>query len=309
MQTHRSLPPLLAPLVPGPLAALGVATAPAAQAGASGSVSLRSTARQLETTGASQASTGYAIESQVGYPTTGPTLTSASYQFRGSAVWTGNDFAPPGPVVFGITNDIGPPGAVGTNAGGETETVVGVGFQAPGAVTAKLGALDATNVTVVSDSEPTLVRPPGVNFACNALTGVELSVTTSLGTYSTLNAYHYLRELVACEEPRIDDTWRLTYLGDVGSWALLLYGIPGPPVPFSFFSGAAELDIFSFSVAGFLNSTTGPGVHVFPLPIPDSPSLVGKPLEWQALSWDLTLTPVGFTNRLTSTFAPASDCD
>ena len=83
---------------------------------------------------------------------------------------------------------------------------------------------------------------------------------------------------------------------DVG--ATLEVALELPP-----WSGQLELFLSITVASDLVPSVHGPGVFVHQIPIPNQPSLVGNPVEWQALTWDAAFTPLAFTNRLATTVA------
>lgn len=277
----------------------------AAQSGVAGATITISPARNLPAAGGVSSSSSYLAESEIGFATGGPVATSSHYQFEGGAVWTQNGLAPVSPVVFGIESSFPTSGAVGTSAGGESEVVLGLGFTSPGVGTpsVSLAGAAATGVSVLDDNRIAITTPPGVNAYGNPLAGVALSVGTTLGTSELEDAYVYTPALAAGDTPRVGETFRLHLLGEPGDYQDLYFGIPVPgfALPVAGIAGAFDLAAYFTSPvsASFANSHD----TSFLLPIPNSPSLVGKSIDWQGFSLS-SLAPIGgsFTNRLTTTF-------
>ena len=73
----------------------------------------------------------------------------------------------------------------GSAAGGTNITVRGTGFSQGGTTTVELGAVPATNVSVVSDTEVTCTVPAGTVGA------VDVTLTNSRGTDTLAGAFTY----------------------------------------------------------------------------------------------------------------------
>lgn len=274
------------------------AAAPLAQSGASGSESFASSARSAPATGGTAAGFLYLVESEVGRATAGPGSDSETYHFEGGAVWTGPDLAASGPVLFGV----GHPHGVG--AGGAVEVLFGAGFQSAGAgmTTVHFDGSPAGGVVVLSDTRVEVVTPPGVNLFGNPAAIVDVALANDLGAATASGAYAFTPALVQVEEAVVGTTFHLHAVDEPGALHVLAYGlsIPGLAIPIAPFGGALELVTVVATVGGLVPTATG--YTSYPIPLPDSPSLIGKGLEWQLLSLSSLAPAAGsFSNRIVTT--------
>lgn len=274
--------------------------APLAQSGTSGSETSVSPARNLSSAGGRTASESAVAEVELAFATGGEATTSESYRFLGGTVWSGNGFAPTGPVVFGIAQP------AGTKDGGLTELVHGLGFQTPGAgvTTASLGGQAAGGVTVLSNSQLSLVTPPGVNPFGNPLGRVGLAVANDHGASALEGGYVYTPALDVAEPPRAGEDFSIHLFAKPGDFQDLYLGLslPGVALPVAGIEGAWEL--LGFFASPLSATFASADVTTWTLPVPASPSLVGKTIEWQAYSFG-SLAPLSgsFTNRLSTTIS------
>ena len=281
------------------------ALSPTAQSGVAGATTTISPARNLPALGGVSSSASTTAESELGLATGGPVVSSASYRFEGGAVWTQNGFQPSGPVVFGLESAFPTAGAVGASAGGEAETVLGLGFASPGAgaTSVSLAGAPASGVHVLDDNRIAITTPAGVDVLGNPLAGVALSVTNALGTSELADAYVYTPALVAGDPPRVGETFRLHLFGEPGDFQDLYFGVPVPGFALPIAGIAGAFDLVGLSISPVSAAIATSHDTSFLLPVPNSPSLVGQSIDWQGFSLD-SLAPLGgsFTNRLTTTF-------
>jgi len=137
------------------------------------------------------------------------------------------------PMVTGVAPDRGAFG------GGTQVTVTGVGFSI-GAVSVRFGAVPATGVTVVSDSELTVTAPPAAGSQPPSATVVDVTVASALGTSP------------------VDPGDRFTYLGSAPGTPAVSLSVtaPGatcddPPAGPAVCSGLAGGDVVDVSGTGF----------------------------------------------------------
>lgn len=264
-----------------------------AQSGLSGSGSSHSSSRDLPTSGGRAASVNYSVESSVAHATAGPGMSSASYAFEGSVAWTPASVSSPGPVVFGVV------GGRGVKEGGTIETVVGLGFQAPGAGTTSVTFAGApgTALSVLSDTELQVTAPAGLDGFGNTLGLVEVIVANALGSSTSEEAFAYTPMLARFDPARVGGSYKLHLLDAAGAFQALDYGleIPGFAVPIPPLTGAFGLIALDLHVFGFKPATSD--TTTWTLPVPPNPSLVGLTLQLQAASLT-SLAPLGgsFTN-------------
>lgn len=251
-----------------------------AQSGASGSESYVSTARNLPASGARASSESVDAETELAFTTAGAEATSESFSFQGGAVWTGNELVPSAPIVFGVVDP------KGTSAGGESELVLGFGFQAPGAgaTSVTLGSASASGVAVLSDTQVSLVAPAGVNPFGNSLGRVSLEVANANGAAALDDAYLYTPALWFEDEPVIGETFSIRMTGSPGDLQDLYFGLsfPGVAAPIAGFTGSWEL--LQFFASPVPSGPAPDGETTWSLPVPLNPSFVGASLEWQAIA-------------------------
>lgn len=288
----------LQPLLCAGIWSLGCGLA-AAQAGAAGSESHLSSARNLPAAAGSADSANYVAEVELAFASGGAPTSSENYRFRGGAVWTGTELSPSGPLVFGFAD------AVGDKDGGETRVLSGLGFQAPGAgaPSVSLGGANASAVNVLSDTELSLVTPAGVDAFGNPLARVDVALTNGLGTSTAADAFVYTPALQVPEAPRVGSSFEIELHAGPLEFQDLYYGlpIPGFALPVAGIDGAFDLLAFNSSPVSFAPS--GGDITTWTLPVPATPTLVGQSIDWQAFSLD-GLAPLSgsFTNRITTTF-------
>ncbi|QDU65863.1 IPT/TIG domain-containing protein [Engelhardtia mirabilis] len=276
-------------------AASALAPIVSAQSGVSGSESSIAPAGNLNSAGGATGSAGYAAETSLAFAGGATASSSANYSFRGGALWSENGFAPPGPAVFGVLQ------GSGSKAGGDTVTVVGSGFLGGGPISVEVGGAAASGVTVVSDTELSLVTPPGVNVYGNPLGASDVTVGDGLTTATATDAYVYTPALTAPAELRIGAPYEIAMYATPGALIDLYIGvaIPGVVLPIGGLDGAFEM--LGFFLSPTSSTFAGPEPQVWGFPLPKDPNLVGLAFQWQG--FELTnFAPLtgSFTNRLST---------
>jgi len=266
-----------------------------AQNGASGSESWLSSARNAPSSGGSSRSESISVESELGFATAGPPATSESFAFQGGAVWTGAGFDPVGPVVFGLAD------AKGHAAGGETEVVLGLGFQEPGAgaTTVAFDGVAGGGVVVLGDTQLTVVSPPGTNLVGNPKGRVDVSVANAYGSSQASGAYTFTPAITQAGVARIGKTFHVLSTDEPGALEVLAYGktVPGVTVPVFPYSGVLELILASGPLSGVVPVPNGFGN--FAIPVPPLASLVGGSVDLQMLSLSTLVPGTGsFSNTI-----------
>lgn len=291
--THLDLDPMRSSLPP---LLIALSSVPAvAQSGASGSEQHVAPARELlGGSGASQSET-YRAETAVASTSGGVESTSSNFRFRGSTAWVESSFAPAGATVFGVV------GGGGTKDGGEIETVFGAGFQSGAPPTVTVGGLAATGVSVLSDTELTLVTPGGIDALGNPLGAVDVTVDDGSGPSTAAGAYRFEPAIEVPSPLKLGQPYKLAFHGTPGSLIGLYNGapLPGFALPVNGIDGAFDLVAVFFSPVP--TTVLGAGPQVWTFPLPNDPILAGKAFQWQGFEID-SFVPLGgsFTNRLTT---------
>lgn len=276
------------------LAALAASTA-SAQSGAAGDADQFFVVRDVLPAGGVSASSAVSVESAFGHATAGPPAASASYRVQGGAIFTGPELTLTGPLVFGLE------GGQGDRLGGEAEVVYGVNF-APGAgmTTVAIGGAGVA-ATVQSDLSLAVTSPAGVDAIGNPLGATDVTVTNQLGSSTAADGYVYTPALRNNAEARLGKVYRVHYLGEPGSFVVLMLGLSHPTIslPYSFWDGQFDLVTILFYWTPFLAAPDGSLTVEFT--IPDHPDFLGFPFEFQAAALDSISPPGGsFTNNLLS---------
>ena len=234
----------------------------------------------------------------VGQVATGLVATSDNYILTDSVVWTLPEITSDGPIITGVR-----PG-VGSKDGGETVTVTGYNFLAPGA-----GPLDIDfegafggGTSIISTTEATTSTPGGVTIFGNPLPKAKVQVTNLVDEHSVDNAFLYKPALTQVDHALVGKPLTLRVYADVGNTLFLVFGqtAPGFGVPIPPFDGSAEVILNpTIFVAGLPMLTDQ---HVQVINVPNDPALIGAALSFQSLIFTSFAPFAGaFSNPLTVT--------
>jgi len=296
MSPHRRRPARQVKATPAALLLAALAGLPAAaQTGAAGDAQRVFVVRDALPAGGVSSSAAVSVQSAFGHATGGPTATSANFQVQTGAIHTGGGLTVTGPLVFGVD------GGVGDRLGGEARLVYGYNFL-PGAGLTSVD-LGGTTVaaTVQNDLSLSVVSPAGVDSVGNPLGETDVTVTNQLGTSTARGSYVYTPALRNNADARLGKTYRVHYVGEPGSFVVLMLGLSHPTIslPYSFWDGQFDLVTILFYWSPFLAAPDGSLTVEFS--IPDHPDFLGFPFEFQGAALD-SISPLGgsFTNNLLS---------
>ncbi|MEM7310830.1 MAG: hypothetical protein AAF682_29435 [Planctomycetota bacterium] len=229
----------------------------------------------------------------------GPVATSVNYELRSGVSWVIPEITTNEPIIAGVRE------ANGDKDGGETRTVFGFNFLAPGSgpLNVTFDGTPATGVAINSNVRATVTTPVGTNEFGNPLAGVEVGVDNLLGSHAVQRGFLYEPALTEVDLANLDEFHRLRFFTKPGeSWLLVLgqlisgFAVPVPP-----FDGAAEVLLNVQVVQPF--AVTATGQALFNVPVPNEPVLIGGSVVFQGFS--LAVPPVGsFSNSLTVVIHP-----
>ncbi len=240
------------------------------------------------------------LESHLGLAPGGGTSSAAFVSLVDGVVGVAPAITTSAPLVFGVS-----PG-FGSKTGVELVDVFGFNFTAAGAGanTAEFGDRQALAVQTLSNTRLAVTTPSGVSFGGNPKTPATVEVTNGNGTAGATDAFRYLPALLAPELAAIDASLELGVHHVPNTVALLVAGTSSPGLSLLVFPFEGSLELFvNPIVLGVVAAPTGQSTITFS--VPDSPNLIGKKIELQALAVTDLVVPLGaFTNAVALTFVP-----
>ena len=277
------------------LACAVAALAPAATAQAvAGSESLTGIAQTIDTAGGVASTASQTLESTLGQTATGGVSASANFRLETGVAWAepllGSDL----PLVHGLSN------LLGDKNGGDTITVFGDNFLAPGAGAADvlLAGQFGSLTTVISDNVITTQTPPGEDLLDNPLARTELAVANTLGTDRADEPFLYGPALVGFSHARVGERYELSLYAPPASFYFIAYAGGQPSFgPLTLPPAEGTLDLSGNPVMFVFAKFTATGFEKRVLPIPNDPTLAFLPVEFQGLVLtDPVLFQGSFTN-------------
>lgn len=232
---------------------------------------------------------------------TGAEATSTNYLLQDSVAWSPSVILPTGPIITGVRE------GSGDKDGGETVTVFGFNFDAVGAGIhdVQFDGNPGTNASVLSNTMISVQTPASLNSLGNTIGASSVTVTNSLGSDDTSDAFYFEPALVQATHAQLGRTLQLRLQTSEDAIPFYLFGLSIPDFGIATppFDGQLECILQLLFVSTAIVPATA-GVSVQKIPVPKTLP-TGVVLEFQALSIDdFTLTSGSWSNRVEVTILP-----
>ncbi len=236
------------------------------------------------------------LQAGIAQPGSGGLAVSPSFKLFNGVVPVLPSLGTNRPIVFGVRE------GYGDKNGGQTVTLAGMNFTAPGAGAAvvRFDGDIAFPATVTSNTTISANVPAGTNGLANPKGAVDVEVSNSLGSSTAGDGWRYTPALAQYTAAQTGKPFQFHVVSEPGSLYVVAFGgaLPGFTIPLPPFTGMLNLPTNPVLFTTVLFSPNGhSAVKAF---VPDIPAIVGKSIFFQAISITDTVPPLGgsFTNVL-----------